>query len=89
MLDEIIRTFNFKRFKAHVRQELNHAGRINYGERASITEIRPESSYPTRVYIKLYDFVKDSVIIEGLFIYNKVSFLANRGEELIIIAMPD
>ncbi|MGV7224038.1 MAG: class I SAM-dependent methyltransferase [Nitrospinales bacterium] len=86
MLEEIIRTIYFKKFKAHVRQELNNAGKFYPGYSTSITEIGSERSYLIRALKKLYNFIKNSVSIDLLFfIPNKISETKNRGEELIII----
>lgn len=86
MLEEIIRTIYFKKFKAHVRQELYHTGKNIPDSNTSITEIGSERSYLIRALKKLYNFIKNSVIIDLLFfIPNKISETKNRGEELIII----
>ena len=86
MLEEIIRTIYFNKFKEHVRQELNNAGKFYPGYSTSITEIGSERSYLIRALKKLYNFIKNSVSIDLLFfIPNKISETKNRGEELIII----
>jgi len=86
MLEEIIRTIFFKKYKEHVTQKLNHTDEIYTNH-----NFNRKTSYKTKHYFirtlkNIYNFTKDSIIIDLLFfIPNIISETKNRGEELIII----
>ena len=87
MLEEIIRTLYFKKFKAHDRQEPNHTGKNILESNPPVTKRGVKKTYHITVLKGIYKFIKDSIIIDLLFfIPNKISEIKNRGEELIIIA---